>query len=153
MVVERGVWPRARCQLSHYVDDIISVEYLSKCDGTNPDYPTYVAIKGTVFDVTGNKAYGPEGSYKVFAGKDASRALAQSSLKPEECRPEWEDLSDEHKKLRGINVFKLTSTIMITNSRTGTTQYIKHSLGMSDNANLMQPITHHQDKIGEFVKS
>jgi hypothetical protein len=32
--------------------------------GTNPDYPTYVAIKGTVFDVSGNKAYGPEGSYK-----------------------------------------------------------------------------------------
>nr|POE47355.1 putative steroid-binding protein 3 [Quercus suber] len=35
----------------------------------------------------------------VFAGKDASRALAQSSLKAEECRPEWEDLSDEHKKV------------------------------------------------------
>lgn len=35
----------------------------------------------------------------VFAGKDASRALAQSSLKKEECRPEWEDLSDEHKKV------------------------------------------------------
>lgn len=93
--------------------------------GTNPDYPTYVAIKGTVFDVSGNKAYGPEGSYKgkffddtslitkkvqsilltrlspapVFAGKDASRALGQSSLKPEECRPDWSDLSDEHKKV------------------------------------------------------
>jgi membrane-associated progesterone receptor component len=35
----------------------------------------------------------------VFTGKDASRALAQSSLKPEEARPEWEDLSDEHKKV------------------------------------------------------
>lgn len=35
----------------------------------------------------------------VFAGKDASRALAQSSLKPEECRPDWSDLSDEHKKV------------------------------------------------------
>ena len=33
----------------------------------------------------------------VFAGKDASRALAQSSLKPEECRPEWEDLPDIEK--------------------------------------------------------
>jgi len=37
--------------------------------------------------------------YLVFAGKDASRALAQSSLKPEDARPEWEDLSDEHKKV------------------------------------------------------
>jgi membrane-associated progesterone receptor component len=35
----------------------------------------------------------------VFAGKDASRALAQSSLKPEDCRPDWYDLSDEHKKV------------------------------------------------------
>ena len=37
--------------------------------------------------------------YLVFAGKDASRALGQSSLKPEECRPDWSDLSDEHKKV------------------------------------------------------
>ena len=35
----------------------------------------------------------------VFAGRDASRALAQSSLKDEECRPDWSDLSDEHKKV------------------------------------------------------
>jgi membrane-associated progesterone receptor component len=35
----------------------------------------------------------------VFAGKDASRALAQSSLKKEECRPEWEDLKPEHIKV------------------------------------------------------
>ncbi len=35
--------------------------------------------------------------FPVFAGKDASRALAQSSLKPEECRPEWEDLPDKEK--------------------------------------------------------
>jgi hypothetical protein len=35
----------------------------------------------------------------VFAGKDASRALAQSSLKAEEARPDWYDLSDEHKKV------------------------------------------------------
>lgn len=34
----------------------------------------------------------------VFAGKDSSRALAQSSLKEEDCRPEWNDLSDEDKK-------------------------------------------------------
>ncbi|KAI6825111.1 hypothetical protein KC340_g1351 [Hortaea werneckii] len=85
--------PKHKVELDPPKDDIISVEYLSKCDATN------VRRKGTVFDVTGNKAYGPEGSYKVFAGKDASRALAQSSLKPEECRPEWEDLSDEHKKV------------------------------------------------------
>jgi len=31
----------------------------------------------------------------VFAGRDASRALAQSSLKPEDCSPEWEDLPEK----------------------------------------------------------
>jgi len=76
--------PKTKVELDPPKDDVISLDYLSKCDGklhlariaqrphilmspttgTNPDYPTYVAIKGTVFDVSGNKAYGPEGSYK-----------------------------------------------------------------------------------------
>lgn len=42
--------------------------------GLNPDKPTYVAIKGRVYDVTGNKAYGPEGPYKGRSG-----VLAQDS--------------------------------------------------------------------------
>ena len=33
----------------------------------------------------------------VFACKDASRALAQSSLKLEDCRPEYDDLGDKEK--------------------------------------------------------
>lgn len=36
-------------------------------------------------------------SPSVFAGKEPNRALAQSSLKPEDCRPEWEDLADKEK--------------------------------------------------------
>ncbi|KAI5205399.1 cytochrome b5 [Aureobasidium subglaciale] len=107
--------PKQKVELDPPKDDPISLDYLSKCDGTHEGYPTYVAIKviivlsrhsqhltcdkGTVFDVTGNKAYEPGASYSVFAGKDASRALAQSSLKKEECRPEWEDLKPEHKKV------------------------------------------------------
>lgn len=146
--------PKQKVELDPPKDDPIDLEYLAKCDGpwrdtinlqntcgsiltvtgTHEGFPTYVAIKGTIFDVTGNKAYAPGASYSgqshchvpprsfmvkhdslsaicghardtansvdlVFAGKDASRALAQSSLKKEECRPEWEDLSDEHKKV------------------------------------------------------
>ncbi|WPG99666.1 Hypothetical protein R9X50_00248500 [Acrodontium crateriforme] len=91
--------PKQKVDLDPPKDDIIGLDFLAKCDGKNPEYPTYVAIKGTVFDVSGNKAYSPDGSYHVFTGKDASRALAQSSLKPEDCRPEWDDLSDEHKKV------------------------------------------------------
>lgn len=33
----------------------------------------------------------------VFAGKDSSRGLASSSLKPEDCRPDWYDLDDKEK--------------------------------------------------------
>jgi hypothetical protein len=33
----------------------------------------------------------------VFAGKDPSRALACSSLKPENCVPDWYDLDDKEK--------------------------------------------------------
>lgn len=33
----------------------------------------------------------------VFAGKDPSRALASSSLKADECVPEWYDLEEEKK--------------------------------------------------------
>jgi membrane-associated progesterone receptor component len=92
--------------------------------------PTYVAIKGIVYDVSGNKAYGPEGTYKgelptlhdflswvfssgsplrmeysntawivVFVGKDSTRALALSSLKPEDCVPDWYDLDEKERKV------------------------------------------------------
>ena len=33
----------------------------------------------------------------MFAGKDASRALAQSSLKPEDCRADYDDLGEKEK--------------------------------------------------------
>ncbi|KAI4192202.1 MAG: hypothetical protein LQ346_004425 [Caloplaca aetnensis] len=54
---------------------------------------------GTVFDVSGNTAYAPEGAYHIFAGKDASRALALSSLRAEDCRPDWDDLADKEKQV------------------------------------------------------
>ncbi|MCJ1435030.1 hypothetical protein MMC27_004400 [Xylographa pallens] len=77
--------------------DPITVEELAECDGVDESKPTLVAIKGTVFDVTGNASYAAKGPYRVFAGKDASRALAMSSVKPEDCRPDWEDLPDKEK--------------------------------------------------------
>jgi len=35
----------------------------------------------------------------VFAGKDASKGLGMSSLKPEDAVADYSDLSDEHKKV------------------------------------------------------
>jgi hypothetical protein len=34
---------------------------------------------------------------EVFAGKDASRALAKTSTSPDDVRPEWKDLDDKEK--------------------------------------------------------
>ncbi|KAJ5231462.1 Membrane steroid-binding protein 2 [Penicillium citrinum] len=89
--------PKVPVQLDPPKDDPISPEELSKCDGSDSSRPTLVAIKGVVFDVTRNSMYGASGSYKVFAGKDASRALAKSSLKPEDCVPDWYDLPEKEK--------------------------------------------------------
>ncbi|CRG85480.1 hypothetical protein PISL3812_02535 [Talaromyces islandicus] len=89
--------PKVPVQLDPPKDDPITPEELSKCDGTDPNRPTLVAIKGTVFDVSKNAAYAPSGQYHVFAGKDPSRALASSSLKVEDCRPDWYDLEDKEK--------------------------------------------------------
>ncbi|GAB7362982.1 hypothetical protein MBLNU230_g3277t1 [Neophaeotheca triangularis] len=44
-------------------------------DGTNPDLPLYLAINGTIYDVSASPSfYGPGGPYGHFAGRDASRA-------------------------------------------------------------------------------
>ena len=60
----------------------------------------YVAVKGTVFDVTRNQeSYGPDKGYHVFAGKDASRALARTSLDPQDVQPEYEDLPETDLKV------------------------------------------------------
>ncbi|TAQ88313.1 hypothetical protein B7494_g3366 [Chlorociboria aeruginascens] len=77
-------------------DDPISLEDLAKCNGVDSEL-CYVAIKGKVFDVTGKDAYKPGGSYHVFAGHDASRALALTSTKESDVRPDWSDLSDKEK--------------------------------------------------------
>ena len=37
--------------------------------------------------------------FPVFAGKEPNRALGQSSLKPEDCRPEYEDLPEKEKQV------------------------------------------------------
>lgn len=60
---------------------IFTYQELSKHDGTDASAPIYVAIKGSVFDVSTKKdVYGPGGSYHVFAGKDASRVCLSSFL-------------------------------------------------------------------------
>jgi len=91
----RNFAPKNPPKLDPPKDDPISVAELAKHDGTDTTMAIWVAIKGSIFDVSGNNAYAEGGAYHLFAGKDASRALAQSSLKPEDCRPEYDDLGEK----------------------------------------------------------
>ncbi|KAF2645866.1 cytochrome b5 [Massarina eburnea CBS 473.64] len=90
--------PKQTVELAPPKDDIIAPDYLSKCDGTNEGFPTLVAIKGVVFDVSGKDTYAPGKSYHVFAGKEPNRALGLSSLKPEDCVSDFSDLSDKERQ-------------------------------------------------------
>ncbi|KAM7206432.1 hypothetical protein V8F20_002781 [Naviculisporaceae sp. PSN 640] len=48
---------------------------LALYDGTDESKPIYLAINGTIYDVSANRrTYGPGGSYHWFAGCDAARA-------------------------------------------------------------------------------
>lgn len=50
-------------------------EQLAQYSGADPARPIYVAVNGSVFDVSANPAmYGPGGGYHFFAGRDAARA-------------------------------------------------------------------------------
>ncbi|KAI5805939.1 cytochrome b5-like heme/steroid binding domain-containing protein [Geopyxis carbonaria] len=97
VVEPKNFAPKEPVTLAPPKDDPITVDQLAKCDGSDPSKPVYVAIKGTVFDVSGNKSYVPGGSYHIFAGKDASRALAKSSVQAEDAVAQWSDLSDKEK--------------------------------------------------------
>lgn len=57
-------------------DLLLSQEELKSYDGTGLSKELYVAILGSVYDVSsGRKHYGPGGSYSFFSGKDATRAF------------------------------------------------------------------------------
>ena len=86
-------------------------------DGSDPSKPIYLALNGTIYDVTaGRRVYGPGGSYNVFAGKDAARGFitgcfAEDST-PDLRGAEWtyvpvdvpgfeeKDVTKEQKKIR-----------------------------------------------------
>ncbi|XP_072171270.1 membrane-associated progesterone receptor component 1-like [Diadema setosum] len=68
---------------------------LKEYDGVKNDGRILIAVNGKVFDVTrGKRFYGPDGPYGVFAGHDASRALATFSLDKDTLKDEFDDLTD-----------------------------------------------------------
>ncbi|PUZ76764.1 hypothetical protein GQ55_1G316500 [Panicum hallii var. hallii] len=62
---------------------LVTEEELRAYDGSDPKKPLLMAIKGQIYDVTQSRMfYGPGGPYALFAGRDASRALAKTSFEP-----------------------------------------------------------------------
>ncbi|MCJ1372336.1 hypothetical protein MMC20_003560 [Loxospora ochrophaea] len=95
----RNFEPKDPPKLDPPKSDPFTAEELAKFDGSDPSMPVYVAVKRLIFDVSGKESYAAGGPYHVFAGKDPSRALAQTSVKKEDCVPEYEDLTDKEKKV------------------------------------------------------
>lgn len=67
--------------VQHRILDPSDVEFSEKTlalyNGSDASKPVYLAINGTVFDVTSRRqTYGPMGAYHFFSGRDASRAFA-----------------------------------------------------------------------------
>jgi len=76
----------------------VTEEDLAVYSGEDPKKPLLMAIKGQIYDVTQSRMfYGPGGPYALFAGKDASRALAKMSF-------EKEDLTGD---ISGLGPFEL----------------------------------------------
>ncbi|XP_002973767.2 membrane steroid-binding protein 1 [Selaginella moellendorffii] len=72
----------------------VTEEELSAYDGKDDSKPLLMAIKGQIYDVSMSRVfYGPGGPYELFAGKDASRALAKMSFEPEDLNGNLEGLS------------------------------------------------------------
>ncbi|TFK67153.1 cytochrome b5 [Pluteus cervinus] len=81
-------------------DDVFTKEELKKFDGSDPEKPIYVAIKGTIFDVSHKRdVYGAGKSYNIFAGKDGSKGLGKSSLNPEDAVADYSDLDEGARKV------------------------------------------------------
>ncbi|VAH90441.1 unnamed protein product [Triticum turgidum subsp. durum] len=74
----------------------ITLEQLRAYDGKDPAKSILIAIRGQVYDVSrGRLFYGPQGPYSLFAGRDASRALALMSFDLNDLTGDLEGLSPD----------------------------------------------------------
>merc|ERR1712010_264492 len=70
---------------------------LQKFDGSDSKLPTLLAVDGKVFDVSNSPYYNPGGAYAVFAGHDASLAMAKHSTDPSDLDKPIDDISMSQK--------------------------------------------------------
>ncbi|WCJ28760.1 membrane steroid binding protein 1 [Euphorbia peplus] len=73
----------------------VNEQDLKAYDGSDPDKPLLMAIKGHIYDVSSSRMfYGPGGPYAKFAGRDASRALALLSFDPQDLTGNLDGLGE-----------------------------------------------------------
>ncbi|GFP82111.1 membrane steroid-binding protein 2 [Phtheirospermum japonicum] len=73
----------------------VTDDELRAYDGSDPDKPLLMAIKGQIYDVSRSRMfYGPGGPYALFAGRDASKALALMSFDPKDLTGNIQGLSE-----------------------------------------------------------
>lgn len=103
----------------------ISEEELKQYDGSDSNKPLLMAIKSQIYDVSQSRMfYGPGGPYALFAGKDASRALAKMSFEEKDLTGdisglgpfELEALQDWEYKFMSkyVKVGSIKSTVPVT---------------------------------------
>ncbi|KAI9594142.1 progesterone binding protein [Syncephalis fuscata] len=81
-------------ELAAPLDTPYTAAELAKHDGSDPSLPTLVAIKGIVFDVSSSEHYKPGSNYNKHLPAKTPLALAKSSLNPEDCISNIDDLSE-----------------------------------------------------------
>ncbi|ERF72117.1 hypothetical protein EPUS_02908 [Endocarpon pusillum Z07020] len=68
---------------------LLTPSELTLYNGTDPLLPIYLALNGTIYDVSvAPQTYGPGGSYHVFAGRDATRAFVTGCFDLQHLRGE-----------------------------------------------------------------
>ncbi|KAJ5099987.1 hypothetical protein N7532_006988 [Penicillium argentinense] len=73
-------WPIVKSYLTGPV--LLTPSQLSLYNGSDPSLPIYLAVNGSIFDVSANPAmYGPGGGYSFFSGRDATRAFVTGCFK------------------------------------------------------------------------
>jgi len=86
---------RAPVQLPKMSKCDLTVEELRSYNGIESNGRILTAIYGDIFDVSQRSdLYGIGGSYSLFAGRDATRALSKMQLDPSLFSNEYDDLTD-----------------------------------------------------------
>jgi len=86
---------KAPPQLPKMAKQDLTVEELRGYNGTESNGRILTVIYGDIFDVSRRSdLYGPGGSYSLFAGRDATRALSKMQLTQSLFSNEYDELTD-----------------------------------------------------------